>query len=133
MRPERKETPMSKKLESLSGSNAPTCSRLARCSACGRITNDYVMYGSLFLTDEYPSQCPHVCGSECMATAADKIESGEWEVPVLRKAHGGYCHDISKPRKGYDAQPDQATLVNALIHAANVRYALTGAIEKKMK
>lgn len=110
---------MSKKLESLSPSNAPTRSRLARCSVCGRITNDYVLYGSLFLTDEYPSQCPHICSSSCMADASEKIDSGEWKVPVLRKAHGGYCHDISKPRKGYDAQPDQATLVNALIHAAN--------------
>ena len=112
---------MSKQHKSFTGLNALICSRLARCSVCGRITNDYVMYGSLFLTDEYPSQCPHVCGSDCMETAADKIESVEWEVPVLRKAHGGYCHDISKPRKGYDAQPDQATLVNALIHAANDR------------
>jgi len=77
------------------------------------------MYGSLFLTDEYPSECPHVCGSDCMTIAADKIESGEWEVPVLRKAYGGNCHDISKPRKGYDAQPRQGDLVAVLIHTAN--------------
>jgi len=111
------------------GSDASACSRLAKCSVCGRITNDFVIYGSLFLTDEYSWECPHVCGSDCMATACDKIESGEWKVPVLRKAHGGYCHDISKPRKGYDAQPDQATLVNALIHAANDAVVLTA--EKK--
>lgn len=95
------------------------CSRLARCSVCGRITNDFVMYGCLFLTDEYPSQCPHICSSSCMADASEKIESGEWKVPVLRKAHGGYYHDISKPRKGYDAQPDQAALVFAFFGFKN--------------
>jgi hypothetical protein len=56
-----------------------------------------------------------------MADAADKIESGEWVVPKLHSAMGGNAWDISKPRKGYDAQPDQATLINALIHAANVQ------------
>ena len=54
-----------------------------------------------------------------MADAAGKIESGEWIVPKLHSAMGGNAWDISKPRKGYDSQPDQATLANALIHAAN--------------
>jgi hypothetical protein len=54
-----------------------------------------------------------------MANAADKIESGEWKVPKLRKAMGGYAWDVSKPRHGYDAQPSQAELVNELVHSAN--------------
>jgi hypothetical protein len=45
-----------------------------------------------------------------MADAADKIESGEWVVPKLHSAMGGNAWDISKPRKGYDDQPDQSTL-----------------------
>jgi hypothetical protein len=97
------------------------------------ITNDYVMYGSLFLTDEYPTECPHVCGSDCMEIACDKIATREWEVPVLRKAHGGYCHDISKPRKGYDAQPTQAALIKTLIHTANAIAVTPGANESKLK
>lgn len=92
---------------------------LAKCSVCGRITNDFVIYGSMYLTDEYPSQCPHVCGSDCMGIAADKIESGEWKIPKLRKAHSGYCHDISKPRQGYEAQPDQDELMRELLKLAN--------------
>ena len=88
---------------------------LAKCSVCGRITNDYVIYGSLFHTEEYAEQCPHVCSSSCMAEASDKIESKEWVLPKLRKAHGGYCHDISKPRKGYEAQPTKSELVDALV------------------
>ena len=88
---------------------------LAKCSICGRITNDYVIYGSLFHTEEYASQCPHVCSSSCMADACDKIESKEWVLPKLKKAHGGYCHNISKPRKGYEAQPTQSELVDALV------------------
>ncbi len=105
-------------------SPSPACSRLARCSVCGRITNDFVMYGSLFLTDEYPSQCPHICGSDCMEIACDRIATREWEVPVLRKACGGYAHDISKPRKGYDAQPTQEALIATLIHTANAKVEL---------
>ena len=54
-----------------------------------------------------------------MADAADKIESGEWRLPKLRKAMGGYAWDISKPRKGYATQPSQAELIKDLIHAAN--------------
>jgi hypothetical protein len=50
-----------------------------------------------------------------MAEASDKIESKEWVLPKLKKAHGGYCHDISMPRKGYEAQPTQSELVDALV------------------
>lgn len=95
--------------------------KLAKCSVCGRITDDFVIYGSLFLTDEYPQECPHVCGSDCMVVACDKISSREWQVPVLRMARGGNYHDISKPRKGYDAQPRQDDLVAALIALANAK------------
>jgi hypothetical protein len=88
---------------------------LAKCSVCGHITNDFVRYGSLFLTDEYPSECPCICSSSCMADASEKLESGEWKIPKLRKVMGGYAHDISKPRKGYDKQPSQEELVAMLI------------------
>lgn len=88
---------------------------LAKCSVCGHITDDFVRYGSLALTDEYPSECPCVCSSECQDAAADKIESGEWKVPKLRLAMGGYAHNISKPREGYDAQPTQAELTKQLL------------------
>lgn len=115
---------MSEKLESETPSDAATCSRLARCSACGRITDDFVRYGSLAYTETCPSEMPHVCGSDCMAVAADKIESGEWQPPKLRSAMGGNAWDISKPRKGYDAQPSQAELIKALLHAANALFSL---------
>lgn len=88
---------------------------LAKCSVCGHITNDFVRYGSLFLSNEYPQECPVVCSDECMATASDFLMSGKWKVPVLRKALGGYAHDISKPRKGYDSQPTQAELIKAIL------------------
>ena len=89
--------------------------KLAKCSNCGRITDDFRSYGSLFLADEFPSQMIYVCGSACMADIAEKIESGEWATPVLRKAAGGYAHAICKPRKGYDSQPSQEALVRELI------------------
>ena len=88
---------------------------LAKCSVCGQITDDFVRYGSLFLTDEFPWQCPHVCGSTCMATASEKIESGEWVLPKLKKALGGYHHNISKPKKGYETQPSQEDLIRELL------------------
>ena len=99
--------------------HAETCSRLAKCSVCGHITNDFVVYGSLAHLETCRAEMPHVCASSCMADAADKIDSGKWVVPKLRSAMGGNAWDISKPRKGYDAQPDQATLINALIYSAN--------------
>ena len=54
-----------------------------------------------------------------MADASDKLESGEWEIPKLRKALGGYAHDISKPRKGYDRQPTQDELTKAVLAKAS--------------
>ena len=90
---------------------------LAKCSVCGHITNDFVRYGSTFLVDEYPQECPCVCSDECMAAASDLIMSGKWRVPVLRKSCGGYAHDIKKPRKGYDRQPTQAELIKAILPA----------------
>ena len=92
--------------------------KLAKCSVCGHITDDFVIYGSMFLCDEYPAQCPHICSSACMEEASTKIDTGEWVIPKLKKSHGGYCHDISKPRRGYDAQPSQEVLIKALILAA---------------
>lgn len=54
-----------------------------------------------------------------MATADEKMASGEWRVPALRMASGGYAWNISKPRKGYDAQPRQGDLVAVLVYTAN--------------
>lgn len=89
--------------------------QLAKCSVCGYITDDFVRYGNMFHADEYPAQCPCVCSSECMGVACEKVESKEWVLPKLKKAHGGYCHDISKPRQGYDAQPSQNDLLKELV------------------
>lgn len=98
--------------------DATTCSRLARCSVCGKITNDYMMYGSLAHSETCPTKMPHVCTSSCMDDAAVKIESGEWRLPKLRSAMGG---SISKPHIGYDVQPTQAALIEVLIHAPNAK------------
>jgi hypothetical protein len=98
---------------------ATSCSRLARCSVCGKITDTWDRYGCFFLEEEYPQECIYVCSTPCFDTAEAKIKSGQWKTPKLKKALGGAAHDISKPRKGYDAQPSQAELVKALIHTAN--------------
>jgi len=110
---------MSKKLKSLSGSNAPPCSRLAKCSVCGKITKGWYRYGCFFLEEQYPEECIYVCSTPCFIEAETKIESGAWKTPELKKALGGAACDISKPRKGYDKQPSQAELVDALLNAAN--------------
>lgn len=88
---------------------------LAKCSVCGRITNEFFQWGSLHLADQYPRECVYVCGPDCMDDATSKIDKGKWKLPTLRKSCGGYAHDISKPRKGYDAQPTQAELIKALL------------------
>ena len=88
---------------------------LAKCTVCGVITDMFDTYGSNFLRDEYPRECICVCSTPCFETAEEKIGSGEWDTPKLRKAHGGYCHDISNPRKGYDAQPTQEELTKQLL------------------
>jgi hypothetical protein len=100
---------------------ATTCSRLAKCSVCGRITNTWDSYGSLFLEEEYPGECVYVCSAECMDAADEKIQNGTWRLPKLKKTYGGAFHDISKRRKGYDHQPSQEAMVKALLHAANVK------------
>jgi hypothetical protein len=101
---------------------ATTCSRLAKCSVCGKITKGWDRYGCFFLEEEYPEECIYVCSTPCFIAAETKIESGEWKTPKLKKALGGAAHDISKPRKGYDKQPSQAELVDALLNTANSFY-----------
>lgn len=93
-------------------------SQLAKCSVCGHITDDFVRYGNIFHADEYPNQCPCACSSECQDIVAEKMLSDEWALPKLKKSHGGYCHDISKPRRGYDAQPSQDDLIKQLLTLA---------------
>ena len=93
---------------------------MAKCSVCGKITDAWDRYGCFFLEEEYPEECIYVCSTPCFIEAETKIESGVWKTPKLKKALGGAAHDISKPRKGYDKQPSQAELVDALLNAANV-------------
>jgi hypothetical protein len=88
---------------------------LAKCSVCGQITDTWDRYGSLFLEDEYPQECIYVCSAQCLETAESKINSGEWNTPKLKKAFGGYMHDISKPKKGYETQPSQDDLIRELL------------------
>jgi hypothetical protein len=97
----------------------PTRSRLAKCSACGKITGTWDSYGSFLLEEEYPSECIYVCSTECFDVAEKKLESGQWKTPKLKKVYGGAFHDISIPRKGYDAQPSHGDLIKALLCLAN--------------
>lgn len=97
----------------------PTRGTLAKCSVCGKITNEWDRYGCFFLADEYPTECVYACSCACFDAANKNLEIGKWQTPKLKKAMGGAAHDISKPRKGYDAQPSQDELVKSLLHAAN--------------
>ena len=73
------------------------------------------------LADEYPWECVYACGPDCMEAASGNIESGAWAMPKLRKTAGGYAHDISKPRKGYDRQPTQDDLLAELLACKRAR------------
>jgi hypothetical protein len=88
---------------------------LYKCSICGKITRERLMYGSLSHEDTCPALMPYACGFGCQMKIDGKIKRKEWAVPKLRAS--GWHQNISQHQIGYDPQPSQDDLIGELLIA----------------
>ena len=56
-------------------------------------------YGSVALSETCPQDELHACSPACAEHMQAKVDSGEWQVPIVRLR--GYTATMTQPRKGY--------------------------------
>lgn len=86
--------------------------KLWKCSICGRVdlwSASWGTYTSLAIDDDCPQLRIVTCSDSCHSFADKKMVTGEIALPTVR-IYGGMS-TMSKPQKGYAAQPDQAKLL----------------------
>jgi hypothetical protein len=94
---------------------------LYQCSVCRAIREtdeQSLTFGSRALHEEFPRECVYACSEKCIFIARRRLETGTWNLPVLRPAFAGSGHDIARPGRGYAAQPLQSALVRQLLSTA---------------
>ena len=73
------------------------------CTVCGTVgewSNKWSWNGSINHMDACPDDLPKACCDQCAKVMGEKIESGEWVLPMLGKGGRGGPNVVA-PRKGY--------------------------------